>query len=101
MDVAVLGDVRDTPVEHVHLAEFSNDHVVRLEVPVHYPATVRVVDSETHLPEDAEQLGKAQMNSVRQRIVIEHIPQRSTADDPHRVAGISLWIDTEIVNGDD
>jgi hypothetical protein len=97
-------DLGDAPVEHVDLAEVADHHVRGLEIAVHDPARMRVVDRHAHVPEHAEELGERPLADgfglaadQREQQRLERLP----GDALHGEEVVAVLVEADVVHGDD
>ncbi len=97
--VDIADDLRQAPVGHVDFAVAPEQDVARLEVPVDDVARVRVADGAAHLDEHSEQAHERPV--APQRRVVDHVPERGGAHDPHRVEEVLASERAEVMDRDD
>jgi hypothetical protein len=100
LDVAPLDELRDAPVEDVHLAELAANDIVRLEIAVHDTARVRIGDGQADLAEHAQPLGERREQRLR-RSLGQDLTQRASEDPSHRVLRLAGRRGAEVVDRHD
>ena len=97
-------DLRQAPVEHVHLAEVAEHDVARLQVAVQHAARVREVDREARGRERAQQL-PARVVLDEELVLrvqpIDDLFDRLAVDALHREADAAVGRARQIVDRDD
>ena len=94
LDLALAEDLREPPVDDLHLAERADHHVRRLEIAVDHAARVGVSDRLRHLLEHGEEVDAM-------RVGIESLRERPSLDQLHREARTPVRLKTEAVDRHD
>ena len=99
-----LDDLRQPPVEHVHLAEIADHDVVGLEVAVDDAARVRELDGETHAGERREQLVARPLAHGRRDAAVQladDLFERLAEHAAHREVRAAVRVASEVVHRHD